>query len=142
MASVNTQMGSVASVTIDSNILTNAYSQGIHSYYNGYYPSISYNTITPRAVSTISYYGISSYYHHTIPQMAANIINISGKYLYGIYLYYYHNYSNSYGAQGPGLLANNEIIIRMQQAHLMEYMYTKIHNGIYIIIRYIYPQIL
>ncbi|HON20363.1 MAG TPA: T9SS type A sorting domain-containing protein, partial [Bacteroidales bacterium] len=139
MTSISSQMGTVSSVIIDSNILTNAYSQGIHSYYYGYYPSISYNTITPRVSSTAAYYGISAYFYHTIPQMVANKINISGKSTsYGVYLYAYHNYSSAYGSKGAGLLANNEVIITNATGsaygiYVYEYSQWDIyHNSIYI----------
>ncbi len=99
------------SITLDSNILTDAYYYGIYTYYYGYYPSISYNSITSRSTSS-SYYGIYTYYYHTIPLMVGNriLVNCSST-GYGMRLYYYHNYNTTYGSTGPGLLANNEIII-------------------------------
>ncbi|HON21418.1 MAG TPA: hypothetical protein PLW70_08785, partial [Bacteroidales bacterium] len=99
------------SITIDSNILTDAYYYGIYSYYYGYYPSISYNSITSRSTSS-TYYGIYTYYYHTILAMVGYriLVNCSST-GYGMRLYYYHNYNTSYGSNGPGLLANNEIVI-------------------------------
>ncbi|HOF17215.1 MAG TPA: hypothetical protein PLP76_10015, partial [Bacteroidales bacterium] len=101
----------LSSITIDSNTLTDAYYYGIYSYYYGNYPSISHNSITSRLTS-VSYYGIYSYYYHNILELVGNRIKVTGSSMcYGMYLYYYQNYSASYGSTGPGLLANNEIIV-------------------------------
>jgi len=102
----------LSSITIDSNTLTDAYTYGIYSYYYGNYPSISYNTITSRYNTPSSYYGIYTYYYHNILKLVGNRIKVTGtSTCYGMYLYYYHNYSTAYGSTGPGLLANNEVIV-------------------------------
>ncbi|HOF17245.1 MAG TPA: hypothetical protein PLP76_10170, partial [Bacteroidales bacterium] len=126
-----------ASITIDSNTITDAYYYGIYSYYYGFYPSISYNTITSRSTSG-GYYGIYTYYYHTIPLMVGNKINVTCSSTgYGMYMYYYHNYSTSYGSNGPGLLANNEIIINGGGTKYAMYLYNNsrwdiINNSIYV----------
>ncbi|MBP7103087.1 MAG: T9SS type A sorting domain-containing protein [Bacteroidales bacterium] len=126
-----------ASITIDSNTITDAYYYGIYSYYYGFYPSISYNTITSRS-SSGGYYGIYTYYYHTIPLMVGNKIHVNCSSTgYGMRLYYYHNYSTSYGSNGPGLLANNEIIINGAGTKYAMYVYNNsrwdiINNSIYV----------
>jgi hypothetical protein len=126
-----------ASITIDSNTITDAYYYGIYSYYYGFYPSISYNTIRSRSTSG-GFYAIYTYYYHTIPLMVGNKINVNCSSTgYGMYLYYYHNYSTSYGSNGPGLLANNEIIINGAGTKYAMYLYNNsrwdiINNSIYV----------
>ena len=111
-AGTNTNMqNKTASITIDSNIMTNAYTYGIYTYYYGRFPSISYNSITSRSNTPSNYYGINSCYYITIDSMIGNKINItSASQSFGMYLGYYQNYNNtSYGADGPMFIANNEI---------------------------------
>ena len=111
-AGTNTNMSSRVGVTIDSNVLTNAYYAGIYSYYYAYYPSISHNTITSSASGASTYYGIYTYYYTTIDSMIGNKITITtSSQAFGMYLSYYQNYSTSYGASGPMFIANNEIRI-------------------------------
>lgn len=101
-----------ASIVIDSNNLKDAKYCGIYNYYYGYYPSISYNTITSRS-SSENYNGICSYYYTTIDNLQGNKISITSTALtHGICMLYYHNYSSSYGASGPMYIANNEIRIK------------------------------
>ena len=107
---------SAMSVTIDSNVLSNAYYAGVYSYYYANYPSISYNTILARTSGVVNadWYGIYTYYYHNVERMVNNKIksthaNITNP--RGIYIYYYFNYS-SYGGLGRGLIANNEIILQ------------------------------
>lgn len=104
-----TNMGEVV---IDSNTLTNAYYYGIYSYYYGYYPSISYNTITLANGASTSY-GMYLYYYHTVENLIGNKVNVTATTTaYGIYTYSYSNYSTSYNANGPGMIANNDIYVR------------------------------
>ena len=104
-----TTMG-LSSITIDSNILKDANTYGIYSYYYGNYPSISYNTISSRNNSTSSYYAMYTYEYHNINKIVSNKIRIIGtSTCYGMCLQYDHNVS-TYGAPGPGLLSNNEVI--------------------------------
>ena len=101
------------SIIIDSNELKDAYYCGIYNYYYGYYPSISYNTITSRAITDDYYNGIYSYRYTTIDSLQGNKISItSSNQVYGMYMIYYQNHSSSYGASGPMYIANNEIRIK------------------------------
>ena len=110
-AGATANMASRVGVTIDSNVLSNGYYYGIYSYSYGYYPSISYNTITSQ-IGSSTYMGIYTYNYTTIDSMIGNKITItSSSQGFGMYLYYYQNYSTSYGANGPMFIANNEIRI-------------------------------
>ena len=101
------------SIIIDSNELKDAYYCGIFNYYYGYYPSISYNTITSRAITEDYYNGIYSYRYTTIDSLQGNKISItSSNQVYGMYMAYYQNHNSSYGASGPMYVANNEIRIK------------------------------
>ena len=87
------------SIIIDSNELKDAYYCGIFNYYYGYYPSISYNTITSRAITEDYYNGIYSYRYTTIDSLQGNKISItSSDQVYGMYMAYYQNHNSSYGA--------------------------------------------
>ena len=97
----------VVGVTIDSNIISNAYYYGIYSYYYNRYNSISYNTITSRSTSS-TYYGMYLYYYNNIDTMQANKVRATGSSTqYGAYMYYYMNYTNM---TKPVYCANNEFI--------------------------------
>ena len=97
----------VVGVTIDSNIISNAYYYGIYSYYYNRYHSISYNTITSRSTSG-NYYGMYLYYYNNIDTMQANRVHAIGSSTqYGAYMYYYMNYTNM---TKPVYCANNEFI--------------------------------
>ncbi|OQA93755.1 MAG: hypothetical protein BWY27_00016 [Bacteroidetes bacterium ADurb.Bin234] len=98
------------SVTIDSNMMTNAYYTGLYSYYYSKYKSVSYNTIVTSVISSTQY-GMYLYYYNTFDDgVIGNRIRLqttsSG---YGMYTYY-TNRSSAYGAKGNALIANNEII--------------------------------
>ncbi|HOF16409.1 MAG TPA: hypothetical protein PLP76_05900 [Bacteroidales bacterium] len=113
-AGSNSNMGTM-SVTIDSNIMSNAYCYALYSYYYARYPSISYNTITSRNSSptTSNWYGIYLYYYHNVDALVGNKIwstNTSISSPRGIYIYYYYNYTE-YSGNGSGLLANNEVVL-------------------------------
>ena len=75
--------------------------------------SISYNTITSRAITEDYYNGIYSYRYTTIDSLQGNKISItSSNQVYGMYMAYYQNHNSSYGASGPMYVANNEIRIK------------------------------
>ena len=99
-----------SSITVDSNILSDAYYYGIYSYYYSHYKSISHNTVTNRKGSTGAYYGIYNYYYSNVDKFEGNRIHVvtSGT-GYGMYWYYYKNYA-SYGGT-PGSMINNEIMV-------------------------------
>ena len=99
-----------SSITVDSNILSDAYYYGIYAYYYSHYKSMSYNTITNRKGSTGTYYGIYAYYYSNVDKVEGNRIHVvtSGT-GYGVYWYYYKNYA-SYGGT-PGTMVNNEIMV-------------------------------
>ena len=101
---------SASSITVDSNVLGNAYYYGIYAYYNAHYKSMSHNTITNRANSTGTYYGIYNYYYCNVDKMEGNRVHVitSGT-GYGISWYYYKNYA-TYGGK-PGVFANNDVIV-------------------------------
>ena len=95
-------------ITIDSNVLSEAYYYGIYSYYYGYFPSISNNQITNRSSST-SFYALYLYYC-TVDTCTKNKIKMTNTSAgYGIYTYYLSR-NAAYGAAGPCLMSNNEII--------------------------------
>ncbi len=131
-----------ASIVIDSNNLKDAYFCGIYNHCYAYYPSISYNTITSRAISG-SYHGIRTYYCTTIDSLQGNKISITSIHnIWGIYLSYYQNYSSSYGATGPMYIANNEVRIKSTGASSIYGFYTAgtsdyssfdiLHNSFYL----------
>ncbi|MBO4282346.1 MAG: right-handed parallel beta-helix repeat-containing protein [Bacteroidales bacterium] len=99
-----------SSVTVDSNIMGNAYCYAFYSIYYSHYKSLSYNTITNRSGSSSTFYGIYNNYYSTVDRMEGNRIHVvttgTG---YGVYWYYYKNYS-SYGGR-TGAMINNEIIV-------------------------------
>ncbi len=100
----------VSSITIDSNILSDACSYGIYSYYQSHYKSISYNSVTNRKGSDNNYYGIYNNNYSNVDRMESNHINInSSGTAYGIYWSYYMNCA-SYGGK-PGVIKNNEVIL-------------------------------
>ncbi len=122
-------------VTIDSNTLTNAYANGIYTYYYGYSPSVSYNTITTRVVATTQY-GIYWGVYSTVDAMNNNRIFIRGTSTsYGIYTYYI-NRNTSYNAKGNAPIYNNEIIIPSAGTNYGFYMtYPNVdlyHNSVYL----------
>ena len=100
----------VSSITIDSNILSDACSYGIYSYYQSHYKSISYNSVTNRKGSGNIYYGIHIHYYSNLDRMEGNRVNINNTgTTYGIYMYAYMN-NATYGGK-PGVLKNNEVIL-------------------------------
>ena len=99
-----------SSITVDSNILSDAYYYGIYAYYYSHYKSMSYNTITNRKNSTGTYYGIYAYYYSNVDRMENNRIHVvTSSTGYGVYWYYYKNYA-TYGGS-PGTMVNNEIMV-------------------------------
>ncbi|HOF17184.1 MAG TPA: hypothetical protein PLP76_09855, partial [Bacteroidales bacterium] len=129
------------SVTIDSNIIRNAYYYGIRSYEYACYPSISYNTITSRTSGSVSsyWYGLYLSWDHNVEKIVGNTIkstHTSIYYPYGMYIYYYFN-STSYSGSGSGLIANNEIILRTTSSYYGIYLYNPysnvkvLHNSVY-----------
>ena len=100
----------LSSITVDSNVLTDAYYYGIYAYYYAHYKSMSYNTIINRKNCTNAYYGIYNYYYCTVDKMECNRVHVTTSGTgYGIYWYYYKNYA-SYGGTA-GKFTNNEIIV-------------------------------
>ncbi|MBO7464886.1 MAG: hypothetical protein J6T56_03425, partial [Bacteroidales bacterium] len=101
---------SASSITVDSNVLGNAYYYGIYAYYYAHYKSMSHNTITNRTNSTGTYYGIYNYYYCNVDKMEGNRVHVitSGT-GYGISWYYYKNYGSYNGK--PGVFANNDVIV-------------------------------
>ncbi len=121
--SSNNMSSKQASVVIDSNELKDAYYYGIYNNWYGYYPSISYNSITSRATSG-NYRGIHSTYYTTIDSLQGNKISITGTgTLYGMYMINYQNYSTAYGATGPMYVANNEIRVKSTGSSVMHGFY-------------------
>ena len=99
-----------SSITVDSNILADAYYYGIYAYYYSHYKSMSHNTITNRKNSTNVYYGIYNYYYSNVDKMEGNRVHVvTTNTAYGIYWYYYKNYA-SYGGTA-GKFTNNEIMV-------------------------------
>ena len=99
-----------SSITVDSNVLTDAYYYGIYSYYYSHYKSLSYNTVTNRKNCSNIYYGIYQYYYSNVDRVEGNRVHINNENTaYGIYWYYYKNYA-SYGGT-PGVFKNNEVIL-------------------------------
>ena len=95
---------------IDNNTLTNAYYYGIYTGYYGYLTSVSNNTITTRAASSIQY-AMYFYYYMCVDTVVNNkiLLRTTGTSAsYGIYLNYYTNIT-TYGATQPAFVANNEI---------------------------------
>ena len=132
----STDYMTVASVTIDSNIMGGAYQYAIYSYYYGHYKSISHNTITNGSHANSTFYGMYLYYYHNNELIDGNIIHINHNSTgYGMYLYYYQNYP-SYGGT-PGTVSNNEIIMtgNGQKYGIYQYeysMYNIVNNSIYV----------
>ena len=74
-----------SSITIDSNVLTNAYMYSIWTTRVCYSPSVSYNTITPRASSN-SFYGLYFSNYATIDKIIGNTVYMNSTGLsYGLY---------------------------------------------------------
>ena len=97
----------IVGVTIDSNIISNAYYYGIYSYYYNRYHSISYNTITSRSNGS-TYYGLYIYYYNNIDTIQCNkILAVGSSTQYAARMYYYLNYTNM---TKPLYCANNEFI--------------------------------
>ena len=124
----NGMQASGMSVSIDSNIMSNAYYYALYSYYYARYSSISYNTITSRNSSptTSNWYGIYLYWYHNVDALVGNKIwstNTSISSPRGIYIYYYYNYTG-YSGNGSGLLANNEVVLYASSVLLMGFIFT------------------
>ena len=89
-------------VTIDSNILTNAYYYSLYTYYNNF--KVHANTITSRSANATTYwYGIHSYYN--LGEITNNRVRAlkSFNYTYCAYIYYTGD------TLSHALFANNEI---------------------------------
>ena len=101
-----------SSMTVDSNVLTDAYYCGIYAYYYAHYKSMSHNTITNRKGCTNVYYGIYNYYYCNVDNpVEGNRVHVTTTGTgYGIYWYYYKN-SPSYGGTTTGKFVNNEIMV-------------------------------
>ena len=141
----NGMQASGMSVSIDSNIMSNAYYYALYSYYYARYPSVSYNTVTSRNSGPVSstWYGLYFYYYHNIDALVGNKIwstNTSITSPTGIRTYYYYNYT-SYGGSGSGLIANNEIVLYTKSSYYGMYIYMPysnvniVHNSVYIMVR-------
>jgi hypothetical protein len=65
----------MSSVTIDSNIMTNAYYYGVRFYYYTYCPSFSHNTISMRESTTNNYVVCFEGSYNTVDTMEGNKIS-------------------------------------------------------------------
>ncbi len=111
-AGSNSYMRNTYGNEITGNTMSNAYYYGLYSYYYTYYRKLNNNTVTSRSNSG-TFYGLYLYYYHTMEQVMNNKVYANGSStVYGIYSYYYINYNSSYGASGPGLMANNEVVVK------------------------------
>ena len=129
----------VSSITIDSNILSDACSYGIYSYYQSHYKSISYNSVTNRKGSGNIYYGIHIHYYSNLDRMEGNRVNINNTgTTYGIYMYAYMN-NATYGGK-PGVLKNNEVILTGKGSnkkygiylHMPVQSWELLHNSVFV----------
>jgi hypothetical protein len=126
-------------IVFDSNMVTNQYYYGAYFYYTDFI-SCSYNTMLSRISNTgidigSEWYGIRGYYvngditGNKITQRSSTITTP-----YGIYSYYHNYYSNISSIKG--LIANNEIILNINNTYAGIYAsYAKsevINNSIYI----------
>lgn len=104
MAGTNANMAN-ASVSIDSNTLTDASAYGLYSYYYSHYPSITCNTVINRSGAE-EFYALSLNTYQDIDTIRANRIRVSCTAAYGIQMSSYINASAK-----AGVLADNELII-------------------------------
>ena len=114
-------------ITVDSNILTNAYYYSLYSYYNNY--KVHANTITSRTANASTYwYGLHSYYNYG--EITNNKIRAlkSFNYTYCTYLYYTGDTLNH------ATFANNEIYANTTSGYA-SYFYAShldvINNSVY-----------
>ena len=99
-----------ASIYVDSNNFRDAYTYGIYNYYYSALKEVTNNTFTNRTVNATYYALYSAYYAHW-KRIENNRIQINNNTTsYGIYLYYYQNYSQTSYAS----VCNNEIQITGQ----------------------------
>ena len=78
-----------AGITVDSNLMTNAYAYGYNCEYWGLNASFSYNEIRSRANCRSTYYGARFYYYPQVKKMSGNrvvITNTGSSNTYGIML--------------------------------------------------------
>ena len=115
-------------VTIDSNILTNAYYYSLYTYYNNY--KVHANTITSRSANaSTSWYGIYSYYN--LGEITNNRVRALKSFttLYCAYIYYTGDTLNH------ALFANNEIYANTSSSYYGVYFYAShvdvINNSVY-----------
>ena len=115
-------------VTIDSNILTNAYYYSLYTYYNNY--KVHANTITSRSANAgTAWYGIHSYYN--LGEITNNRVRALKSFttLYCAYIYYTGDTLNH------ALFANNEIYANTSSSYYGVYFYASyvdvINNSVY-----------
>ena len=111
-ANCKTSAAKRASVRMDSNYIYDQYYYPLYSYYYTYIPSFSHNTIRSRSGANYNY-GAYFYNYNLIDSVVGNHIHINvNSYAYsGIRLYYYINYTSTFGSDIiPAVVANNEII--------------------------------
>ena len=124
-----------SSVTIDSNTIRGGYYYAIHTSSYGQFESISHNVIT-NGSNASTFYGIYLSSYINARRIEGNLIHLnSSSTSYGIYATSYNN--NVSYSSGPGLIANNEIIVTGSSTKYGIYMsyysrYNVVNNSIYV----------